>query len=84
MLCQRQHDEGDAVALLSFHKATYDSQRYRTLSLKTKPFPRAQSAQEHRKILVAALARDADKASELLAQHILKGAELTGVAPIGA
>lgn len=68
--------------LLSFHKATYDhSQRYRMISLKTKPFPRAQSAREHRKILDAALALDADSASELLAQHILKGAELTGVAP---
>jgi GntR family carbon starvation induced transcriptional regulator len=66
--------------LLSFHKAMYDhSQRYRMLSLKTKPFPRARSAGEHRKILDAALARDADKASELLAQHILKGAALTGV-----
>jgi GntR family carbon starvation induced transcriptional regulator len=71
--------------LLSFHKAMYDhSQRYRMLSLKTKPFPRAQSAREHRNILDAALARDADKAAELLAQHILKGAELAGVAPIGA
>ena len=34
MLCHRQHDEGDAVALLSFHEAMYDhSQRYRMLSL---------------------------------------------------
>jgi GntR family transcriptional regulator, carbon starvation induced regulator len=70
--------------LLSFHKAMYDhSRRYRMLSLKTKPFPRAQSAKEHRKILDAALARDADKASELLALHILKGAEMTGVGPSG-
>ena len=68
--------------LLMFHKAMYDhSQRYRMLSLKTKPFPRTQSAKEHREILDAALARNADKAAELLAQHILKGAELTGVAP---
>lgn len=68
--------------LLSFRKAMYDhSQRYRMLSLKTKPFPRAQSAREHRSILDAALARDADKAAELLAQHILKGAELSGIAP---
>ena len=65
--------------LLLFHKAMYDhSQRYRMLSLKTKPFPRSQSAKEHRRILDAALARDADKAAELLAQHILKGAELMG------
>jgi GntR family transcriptional regulator, carbon starvation induced regulator len=65
-----------------YHKAMYDhSQRYRMLSLKTKPFPRAQSAKEHREILDAALARDADLAADLLARHILKGAELTGVAP---
>ncbi len=65
--------------LLLFHKAMYDhSQRYRMLSLKTKPFPRSQSAKEHRRILDAALARDADKAADLLAQHILKGAELMG------
>jgi GntR family transcriptional regulator, carbon starvation induced regulator len=63
-----------------FHKAMYDhSQRYRMLSLKTKPFPRSRSAEEHRQILDAALARQAEKAAEILAQHILKGAELTGV-----
>jgi len=64
-----------------YHKAMYDhSQRYRMLSLKTKPFPRSQSAEEHRRILDAALARDADAAAGLLAQHILKGAELMGMA----
>ena len=63
-----------------FHKAMYDhSQRYRMLSLKTKPFPRSQSAEEHRQILDAALARQSDCAVEILAQHILKGAQLTGV-----
>jgi DNA-binding GntR family transcriptional regulator len=63
-----------------FHRAMYDhSQRYRMLSLKTKPFPRAQSAREHREILDAALARDADVAERLLAGHILKGGELAGV-----
>ena len=63
-----------------FHKAMYDhSQRYRMISLKTKPFPRSQSAQEHRLILDAALARDGDRAAEILSQHILKGAELSGV-----
>jgi GntR family transcriptional regulator, carbon starvation induced regulator len=68
-----------------YHKAMYDhSKRYRMLSLKTKPFPRAQSAKEHREILDAALARDADVAADLLARHILKGAELTGVAPDSA
>jgi GntR family carbon starvation induced transcriptional regulator len=67
--------------LILFHKAIYaHGQRYRMLSLKTKPFPRAQSAKEHRRILNAALARDADKAAQMLARHILKGAELTAVA----
>ena len=33
-----------------YHRAMYDhSQRYRMLSLKTKPFPRSQSAKEHRR-----------------------------------
>jgi DNA-binding GntR family transcriptional regulator len=63
-----------------YHKTMYDhSQRYRMLSLKTKPFPRSQSAREHKLILDAALGRDADKAVELLAQHILKGAALNAV-----
>ena len=60
----------------------YDhSQRYRMLSLKTKPFPRSRSAEEHRQILDAALARDGERAAEILAQHILKGAELPEVRP---
>jgi GntR family transcriptional regulator, carbon starvation induced regulator len=64
-----------------FHKAMYDhSQRYRMLSLKTKPFPRSRSAEEHRQILDAALARQADRATDVLAQHILKGAEMNEVA----
>jgi GntR family carbon starvation induced transcriptional regulator len=63
--------------LRMYHKAMYDhSQRYRMLSLKTKPFPRSRSAEEHRQILDAALARDAEKAATILAQHILKGATL--------
>jgi len=58
-------------------RTMYDhSRRYRMLSLKTKPFPRSQSAAEHRRILDAAIARDADRAARLLADHILKGAEL--------
>jgi GntR family carbon starvation induced transcriptional regulator len=66
--------------LRMYHKAMYDhSQRYRMLSLKTKPFPRSRSADEHRQILDAALARDGDRAAEILAQHILKGAELPHV-----
>ncbi|HLW92252.1 MAG TPA: GntR family transcriptional regulator [Roseiarcus sp.] len=67
-----------------FHKAMYDhSQRYRMLSLKTKPFPRAQSAEEHRQILDAAIARDGETAERVLASHILKGAELSGIQPSG-
>lgn len=63
-----------------FHKAMYDhSQRYRMLSLKTKPFPRSQSATEHAQILEAALARDVDRAERVLAAHILKGAEITAL-----
>ena len=60
-----------------FHRAMYDhSRRYRMLSLKTKPFPRSQSAAEHREILAAAMARDAGRASAILKAHILKAAEL--------
>ena len=60
-----------------FHQAMYDhSRRYRMLSLKTKPFPRSQSAEEHKAMLEAAIARDADRASAILEAHILKGAEL--------
>ena len=57
----------------------YDhSRRYRMLSLKTKPFPRSQSAKEHRRILDAAIKRDADQAAGLLTDHILKAAQLAG------
>ena len=62
--------------LLLYRRAMYDhSLRYRMLSLKTKPFPRSQSAKEHRLILDAALARDADRAVEVLTAHILKAAQ---------
>jgi DNA-binding GntR family transcriptional regulator len=61
-----------------YWRAMYDlSLRYRMLSLKTKPFPRSQSAEEHREILDAALKRDGSTAVRVLAQHILKGAELS-------
>ena len=54
--------------LLLYRRSMYDhSLRYRMLSLKTKPFPRSQSALEHKLILDAALARDAERAVELLA-----------------
>ena len=57
-------------------QAMYDmSRRYRMLSLKTKPFPRAQSAAEHRLLLDAAIGRDGALAERLLAEHILKAAE---------
>jgi GntR family carbon starvation induced transcriptional regulator len=68
-----------------FHKAMYDhSRRYRMLSLKTKPFPRSQSAKEHAQILEAALARDVARAERGLADHILKGAEMTSLQPAPA
>jgi GntR family transcriptional regulator, carbon starvation induced regulator len=58
-------------------RTMYDhSRRYRMLSLKTKPFPRSQSAAEHRLILDAAIGRSAEQASRLLADHILKAAQL--------
>ena len=66
-------------------RAMYDhSRRYRMLSLKTKPFPRSQSADEHRRILDAALNRDAEGASALLAEHILKAAQFAQTEPGGA
>ena len=68
-----------------FHRAMYDhSQRYRMLSLQTKPFPRSQSAREHRQLLDAAIARDADTAERVLASHILKGAEMATPAQAAA
>ena len=68
-----------------FHRAMYDhSQRYRMLSLQTKPFPRSQSAREHRQLLDAAIARDADTAERVLASHILKGAEMATLAQAAA
>ncbi len=58
-------------------RTMYDhSRRYRMLSLKTRPFPRSQSADEHRRILDAAIKRDAERACRLLAEHILKAARL--------
>jgi GntR family transcriptional regulator, carbon starvation induced regulator len=61
------------------------SRRYRMLSLKTKPFPRSQSADQHRRILNAAIKRDGERASQLLADHILKAAQMAeqqGVLPL--
>jgi GntR family transcriptional regulator, carbon starvation induced regulator len=74
----------DSRWLLLYRRSMYDhSLRYRLLSLKTKPFPRSQSALEHRQILDAALAHDADGAARVLTAHILKGAELAALAPAG-
>jgi DNA-binding GntR family transcriptional regulator len=68
-----------------FHRAMYDhSKRYRMLSSKTKRFPRPQSAEEHRQILAAAIARDAETAEHILAAHILKGAEIGILKPAPA
>lgn len=65
-----------------YRRAMYDhSLRYRLLSLKTKPFPRSQSALEHKQILDAALARDAARAESALAAHILKAAESSRLEP---
>jgi len=67
-----------------FHRAMYDhSQRYRMLSLQTKPFPRSQSAKEHQQILAAAIARDVETAERVLANHILKAAEMATLAQAG-
>lgn len=63
--------------LLTFHGVMYDqSQRYRMLAFQVRDFPREQSRREHRALLEAALARDADKLAEVLSAHITKGAEL--------
>ncbi len=66
--------------LLLYRRAMYDhSLRYRLLSLSTKPFPRSQSAREHKQILEAALKRDAVTAQRVLSAHILKAASLPGL-----
>lgn len=66
--------------LLNFHRAMYDqSLRYRMLSIRTKPFPREQSAREHAEIVGLVLNRDVEAATALLALHITKGAELPNI-----
>ncbi len=63
--------------LLHFHGIMYDqSLRYRMLAFRVKDFPRDQSRREHREILNAALARDAEKLVKVLSAHITKGSEL--------
>ena len=47
--------------------------RYRMLAFEVRDFPRDQSRAEHREILDAALARDADRLARVLAAHITKG-----------
>lgn len=63
--------------LLTFHGFMYDqSLRYRMLAFQVRDFPRDQSRREHRQILDAALARDADTLVSVLSAHINKGAKL--------
>ncbi|SDR62150.1 transcriptional regulator, GntR family [Rhizobiales bacterium GAS113] len=63
--------------LLVFHGVMYDqSLRYRMLAFKVTDFPREQSKREHKEILDAALARDAERLVKLLSAHIGKGAGL--------
>jgi DNA-binding GntR family transcriptional regulator len=62
--------------LVNMHALMYDqSLRYRMLAFKVRAFPREQSRSEHRQILEAALARDADRLVELLSAHVLKGGD---------
>jgi DNA-binding GntR family transcriptional regulator len=63
-------DGCDSVWLLRLHGQLYDqSERYRRLSVSVAP-RRRDIGNEHQKILDAVLARDADKAVELLSQHL--------------
>lgn len=63
--------------LLTFHGIMYDqSLRYRMLAFQVRNFPREQSRREHRELLEAALARDANKLVAVLSAHVTKGAEL--------
>ena len=63
--------------LLIFHGVMSDqSLRYRMLSFKVTDFPREQSKREHKAIFDAALARDADKVTQVLSAHIGKGVGL--------
>src|SRR5689334_15389703 len=63
--------------LLHFRRQMYDqSLRYRMLAFRVKDFPRDQSRREHKQILDAALARDADTLVAVLGTHITKGAEM--------
>jgi GntR family carbon starvation induced transcriptional regulator len=63
--------------LLHFHGLMYDqSLRYRMLAFRVKDFPRDQSRREHKQILDAALARDAEMLMAVLGTHITKGAEM--------
>jgi len=63
--------------LLMLHGLMYDqSLRYRMLAFRVRDFPREQSKREHKDILAAALARDADTVVSVLSAHISKGAGL--------
>ena len=63
--------------LIQLHGMMYDqSLRYRMLAFQVKDFPREQSRREHREILEAALARDAERLVAVLSAHVTKGADL--------
>ncbi len=65
--------------LMTLHGMMYDqSLRYRMLSFEIANFPRERSREEHHEILEAALARDAERLTSVIAAHILKGADLYG------
>lgn len=63
--------------ILRVHKVIHDQfRRYQMLALKTNRFRGEELEHEHRMIQELALNRDAEAATELLAAHIRKGAEV--------
>jgi DNA-binding GntR family transcriptional regulator len=63
--------------ILRTHRLIHDQfRRYQMLALNTIAFRGEEMVDEHRKILDHAVNRDADKAVELLAAHIQKGADM--------
>jgi GntR family transcriptional regulator, carbon starvation induced regulator len=71
--------------LATFHGIMYDqSLRYRMLAFQVRNFPRDQSRREHKAILEAALARDAEALERVLTTHITKGVEFYGDELLGA
>jgi GntR family carbon starvation induced transcriptional regulator len=63
--------------LLTLWRLMYDqSHRYRMLAFKVGAFPRERSQAEHRELLEAALARDAERAVRISVAHAAKGEDL--------